>query len=47
MQKESQSSPTYQVFANQLNTGQTRPTVPAYTAISQALASDLVRIGPR
>jgi multiple sugar transport system substrate-binding protein len=41
VQKESQSSPTYQVFANQLNTGQTRPTVPAYTAISLALATQI------
>jgi multiple sugar transport system substrate-binding protein len=35
------SQPTYQTFANQLNTGQTRPTVPAYTAVSQALATEI------
>jgi multiple sugar transport system substrate-binding protein len=35
------SQPTYQVFASQLNTGQTRPTVPAYTAVSQALATEI------
>lgn len=35
------SQPSYQVFASQLNTGHTRPTVPAYTAISQALATEI------
>jgi multiple sugar transport system substrate-binding protein len=35
------SQSTYQTFASQLNTGQTRPTVPAYTAVSQALATEI------
>lgn len=35
------SQPTYQVFAGQLNSGHTRPTVPAYTAVSQALATEI------
>jgi multiple sugar transport system substrate-binding protein len=35
------SQSTYQTFANQLNTGHTRPTVPAYTAVSQALATEI------
>ena len=41
VQKEEASQPTYQVFANQLNTGQTRPSIPAYTAISTALATEI------
>jgi multiple sugar transport system substrate-binding protein len=35
------SQSTYQTFANQLSTGHTRPTVPAYTAVSQALATEI------
>ena len=41
VQKESASQPTYKTFASQLNTGQTRPTVPAYTAISLDLATEI------
>jgi len=41
VQKEASSQPTYQTFASQLNTGHTRPTVPAYTAISLALATEI------
>jgi multiple sugar transport system substrate-binding protein len=33
--------PTYQVFAEQLNYGHTRPTIPAYAAISQALSDNI------
>jgi multiple sugar transport system substrate-binding protein len=35
------SQPTYQVFAAQLKSGQTRPTIPAYAAISQALSDQI------
>ncbi|HLX47984.1 MAG TPA: ABC transporter substrate-binding protein [Streptosporangiaceae bacterium] len=38
---EAATQPTYQVFANQLKTGHTRPTVPAYTAISLDLATEI------
>jgi multiple sugar transport system substrate-binding protein len=38
---EAASSSTYQTFASQLNSGQTRPTVPAYTAISLDLATEI------
>jgi multiple sugar transport system substrate-binding protein len=41
VQKEEASQPTYQVFADQLNTGQARPSIPAYTAISTALATEI------
>ena len=41
VQKESASQPTYKVFAAQLNSGESRPTVPAYTAISLALATEI------
>jgi multiple sugar transport system substrate-binding protein len=41
VQKESASQPTYKTFAAQLNTGQTRPTVPAYTGISLDLATEI------
>ncbi|MBN9610597.1 MAG: hypothetical protein BGO26_01465 [Actinobacteria bacterium 69-20] len=33
--------PTYQIFAEQLKYGHTRPTVPAYAAISQALSDNI------
>lgn len=33
--------PTYATFADQLKTGQSRPTVPAYAAISQALSTEI------
>ena len=33
--------PTYQTFANQLKTGHTRPSIPAYTQISLALATEI------
>jgi multiple sugar transport system substrate-binding protein len=38
---EAATQPTYQVFASQLKTGYTRPTVPAYTAISLDLATEI------
>jgi multiple sugar transport system substrate-binding protein len=41
VKQEEASAPTYSVFADQLNTGQTRPTIPAYTAISTALATEI------
>jgi multiple sugar transport system substrate-binding protein len=41
VKQEEAAEPTYQVFASQLNTGQTRPTIPAYTAISTALATEI------
>ena len=41
VKKEAAKEPTYSVFANQLKTGQTRPTVPAYAAISQYLSDEI------
>jgi multiple sugar transport system substrate-binding protein len=41
VKKEAAQSPTYSVFANQLKTGQSRPTVPAYTAISTYLSTEI------
>lgn len=41
VKKQEASQPTYPVFAGQLNTGKTRPTTPAYTAISTALATQI------
>lgn len=41
VKQEAASQPTYQTFATQLQTGQTRPTVPAYTQISLALATEI------
>jgi multiple sugar transport system substrate-binding protein len=41
VKKEASTQPTYQVFANQLKSGHTRPTVPAYTAISLDLATEI------
>ena len=41
VKKEAASDPTYKVFADQLNTGQSRPTIPAYAAISQALSTQI------
>jgi ABC-type glycerol-3-phosphate transport system substrate-binding protein len=41
VKKEEASQPTYPVFAKQLNTGQSRPTIPAYTAISLDLATEI------
>jgi multiple sugar transport system substrate-binding protein len=41
VKQQEASQPTYQVFASQLNTGQARPSIPAYTAISQALATEI------
>jgi multiple sugar transport system substrate-binding protein len=38
---EAATQPTYQVFADQLKTGHTRPTVPAYTTISLDLATEI------
>jgi multiple sugar transport system substrate-binding protein len=41
VKQEEASQPTYQTFASQLSTGQSRPTVPAYTAISLDLATEI------
>jgi multiple sugar transport system substrate-binding protein len=41
VQKEVASQPTYQTFATQLKTGHTRPSVPAYAAISLDLATEI------
>jgi multiple sugar transport system substrate-binding protein len=41
VKQEEAGQPTYQVFANQLNTGESRPTIPAYTAISLDLATQI------
>ena len=41
VQKEAKADPTYKVFAAQLKTGQSRPTIPAYAAISQALSTQI------
>src|SRR6204780_41451 len=41
VKQEEASQPTYPVFATQLNTGHTRPTIPAYTAISLDLATEI------
>jgi multiple sugar transport system substrate-binding protein len=41
VQKEASSETDYQTFATQLQTGQTRPTVPAYTQISLDLATEI------
>jgi multiple sugar transport system substrate-binding protein len=41
VQKEESTSAGYQTFATQLETGQTRPTVPAYTQISLDLATEI------
>ena len=39
--KEASTQPTYQTFATQLQTGQTRPSVPAYTQVSLDLATEI------
>lgn len=41
VKKEAASDPTYKVFADQLKTGQSRPTIPAYAAISSALSDQI------
>jgi multiple sugar transport system substrate-binding protein len=41
VKQEEASQPTYQVFASQLNTGQSRPSIPAYSAISLDLATEI------
>ena len=41
VQKEASTETDYQTFATQLQTGQTRPTVPAYTQISLDLATEI------
>ncbi len=41
VKQEQASEPTYSVFASQLNTGETRPTIPAYTEISLDLATEI------
>jgi multiple sugar transport system substrate-binding protein len=41
LKKAIASEPTYSVFANQLDTGHTRPSVPAYTTISAGLATEI------
>jgi multiple sugar transport system substrate-binding protein len=41
VKKEEAQSPTYSVFADQLKTAESRPTVPAYTAISTYLSTEI------
>jgi multiple sugar transport system substrate-binding protein len=41
VKQEESTQPTYQTFATQLQTGQTRPTVPAYTTVSLDLATEI------
>lgn len=41
VQKEASTQPTYQTFATQLQTGQTRPSVPSYTQVSLDLATEI------
>jgi multiple sugar transport system substrate-binding protein len=41
VKKEAASDPTYGVFADQLKTGQSRPTIPSYAAISLALSTQI------
>jgi multiple sugar transport system substrate-binding protein len=41
VKQEAATQPTYQTFATQLQTGETRPTVPAYTAVSLDLATEI------
>ena len=41
VKQEAAQTPTYSVFANQLATGESRPTVPAYTAISTYLSTEI------
>jgi multiple sugar transport system substrate-binding protein len=41
VKQEEATQPTYPTFASQLNTGESRPTVPAYTAISLDLATEI------
>ncbi len=41
VKKEAASDPTYKTFADQLKTGQSRPTIPAYAAISSALSDQI------
>jgi multiple sugar transport system substrate-binding protein len=41
VKQEAATQPTYQVFASQLDTGHTRPTVPAYTSVSLDLATEI------
>jgi 6-phospho-beta-glucosidase len=41
VKKQEAAQPTYQVFASQLTTGQARPSIPAYTALSTALATEI------
>ncbi|HEX3924018.1 MAG TPA: ABC transporter substrate-binding protein [Streptosporangiaceae bacterium] len=41
VKQEEASQPTYQVFASQLTTGESRPSIPAYSAISLDLATQI------
>ncbi len=41
VQKLIAADPTYTTFSNQLKTGQTRPTIPGYAAISLALSDEI------
>lgn len=41
IKKEEASQPTYSTFADQLATGQSRPSIPAYAAISADLATEI------
>jgi multiple sugar transport system substrate-binding protein len=41
VKKQAASDPTYKVFATQLKSAESRPTVPAYSAVSQALSDEI------
>jgi multiple sugar transport system substrate-binding protein len=41
IKQEAAADPAYKVFADQLTTGQSRPTVPAYTTVSLDLATEI------
>jgi ABC-type glycerol-3-phosphate transport system substrate-binding protein len=41
VKQEEAAQPSYSVFASQLTTGQARPSIPAYTAVSTALATEI------
>jgi multiple sugar transport system substrate-binding protein len=41
VKKEAAADPTYQVFAEQLKTGQSRPSIPGYAGMSQALSTQI------
>lgn len=41
VKKEAAADPTYKVFAAQLKSGTSRPTIPAYASVSQALSTQI------